>query len=122
MIEDFEQRIKAYWANTPAVVVVKEIKLRTELPKWEDCPKDHIYVGVSRRKSGDKVTTVKHKMEIVLELRGTIESFPEIDHRQLGIFPYYITMICVRCGEFSTQMNTGCICQDCTERDKKVKP
>ena len=119
MINNFEQKIKSYWAHTPAVVVVKEIKRRTELPKWEDCPKDHIYIGVSRRKNGDKVTVVKHKMEMILELKVTVEEFPAVDHRQLGVLPYYIKMICSRCGEFSTRMNVGCMCQDCTEEAKK---
>ena len=119
MINDFEKTVKSYWEGTPAFVVVKEIKRRTEIPKWEDCPKDHIYVGVSRRKNGDKVTVVKHKMEMIFELRCKVEALPARDHHNIGVVPYHKNMICVQCGEFSTRMNIGCICQDCTEEAKK---
>jgi len=121
MINDFEEKIKSYWAHTPAVVIVKEIKRRTELPRWEDCPKDHIYVGVSRRKNGDKVTVVKHKMEGVFELKCKVEQLSDGEMRNTMVVPYYISVICAQCGEFSTRMNIGCICQDCTERRKEVE-
>jgi len=119
MISDFEQKVKEYWKNTPAVVIVKEIKRRTELPKWEDCPKNHIYVGVSRGKNKDKVTVVKHQMDIVLALRCAVEELRPLEHTYLGIVPFYADMTCVQCGEFSTRINTGHICQDCNERGKK---
>lgn len=120
MIKEFEKKVKGYWKNTPAVVIVKEIKRRSELPKWEDCPKDHIYVGVSRRKYGDKVTIVKHKMEMILTTKKcTVEDLTAKEHYFLGVIPPFASMICVKCGEFSTRMNIGCICQDCTERSKE---
>jgi len=120
MINDFEQRIKSYWEGTPAVVVVKEIKRRTELPKWEDCPKDHIYVGVSRRKNGDRVTVVKHKIEGIFSLKCKAEKLDNVDMYSLGVVPTREKMICVQCGEFSTRMNTGCICNDCTDKNKVI--
>lgn len=119
MINDFEQRVKSYWNGTPAVVIVKEIKRRSELPKWEDCPKDHIYVGIQRGKCGDKVTVVKHKLEGVFGLNCKAEGLREMDMDSIGAKPSRNSMICVQCGEFSTRMNTGCICQDCAEEAKK---
>lgn len=121
MINDFEQKVKAYWEHTPAVVVVQEIKRRSEIPSWEDCPKDHIYVGISRGKRGDKITVVKHKLEGIFGLNCKAEGLREEDMRSIGVTPYYISMICVQCGEFGTRMNVGCICQDCTETNKKVQ-
>lgn len=120
MINDFEQRIKAYWDGTPAVVVVKEIKRRTELPKWEDCPKDHIYVGVSRRKNGDKITVVRHKIEMTCTAKKmTVEQLSDKDLYFTGVVPPFKKMICLECGEFSTRINIGHICQDCTDRGKQ---
>ncbi|HWQ42789.1 MAG TPA: hypothetical protein VN456_12240 [Desulfosporosinus sp.] len=119
MISDFEQRVKEYWAGTPAIVVVKEIKRRLELPKWEDCPKDHIYVGIQRGKRGDKVTMVKHKMEMVLTTKKcVVEDLTPKEHYFLGVVPPFASMICVQCGEFSTRINIGRICQDCTDLAK----
>jgi len=122
MISDFEQRVKEYWAHTPAIVIVKEIKRRTELPKWEDCPKDHIYVGVSRRKSGDKVTVVRHKIEMACTTKKMrLEELSDKDLYFTGVVPAFKEMICVQCGEFSTRINIGNICQSCADLNK-VKP
>lgn len=120
MIKDFEQRVKSCWAGTAAVVIVKEIKRRSELPKWEDCPKDHIYVGISRRKNGDKITVVRHKIEMACTARKIqVEELSDKDLYFTGVVPSYKGMICSRCGEFSTRINIGHICQDCTEKEKK---
>ena len=121
MISDIEQRVKSYWEGTPAVVVVKEIKRRTELPKWEDCPKDHIYVGIQRGKRGDKVTVVKHKLEGVFGLNCEAEKLNEKDMNSIGVKPTRNAMFCTQCGEFSTRINIGNICQDCTDKNKEGK-
>ena len=118
MISDIEQRVKSYWEGTPAFVVVKEIKRRTELPKWEDCPKDHIYVGIQRGKRGDKVTVVRHKLEGMFGLNCKVEKLTEMDMDSIGAKPTRSAMFCTQCGEFSTRMNKGCICQDCTDKNK----
>ncbi|MCO1599861.1 hypothetical protein [Desulfosporosinus nitroreducens] len=119
MISDIEQRIKDYWKGTPAIVIVKEIKRRTELPKWEDCPKDHIYVGVSRLKRGDKITVVRHKIEMSCTAKKTrTEDLSEKDMYFTGAVPPYKDMTCKQCGEFSTRINIGNICQDCTDKNK----
>lgn len=117
----FERNVKEYWHDTPAVVIVKEIKRRAELPSWENCPKDHIYVGISRIKSGDKITVVKHKIEILSKLKCAAEDLPPQDYRSIGVVPFHAEMICKQCGEFSTRMNTGCICNDCTQKNKGDK-
>ena len=118
MSEDFKQRVEGYWAHTPAVVIVKEIKRRTEIPKWEDCPKDHIYVGIQRGKHGDRVTVVKHKLEGVFGLNCKAEGLREEDMDSIGAKPSRNAMVCIQCGEFSTRMNIGCICQDCADLAK----
>jgi hypothetical protein len=117
--KEFELRVKAFWVDTPAVVVVKEINRRSDLPKWENCPKDHIYVGISRRKSGDKVTVVKHKLEGIFGLNCKAEELSEDDMHSIGLTPCYKSMICVQCGDFSTRMNIGSICDDCTSVERK---
>lgn len=122
MITDFEQRIKRYWKGTPAVVIVKEIKRRSELPKWEDCPKDHIYVGVLRRKSGDKITVVRHQIEMICTAKKIrAEDLNEKDMYFTGAIPAYKDMVCSKCGEFSTRIDVGHICRDCADKEKGSK-
>lgn len=119
MINDFEQRIKSHWKDTPAIVIVKEIKRRSELPKWEDCPKDHIYVGVSRRKKGDKITTVRHQIELIVEANGcAAEQLTDKEMYYTGTIPAYKDMTCSICGEFSTRIDIGHICRDCADKAK----
>lgn len=117
-MDKFEERIKSYWAHTPAIVVVKEIKRRSELPKWEDCPKDHIYVGVSRGTQKDKVTVVKHQIEGIFGLNCRAEKLNDGDLRSIGATPYYSNIFCSQCGEFSTRLDIGRVCNDCTEKNK----
>jgi hypothetical protein len=122
MITDFEQRIKGYWKGTPAVVIVKEIKRRSELPKWEDCPKDHIYVGVSRRKKGDKITVVRHQIEMICTCNDIkVEQLTEKDMYFTGAIPAYKDMVRSKCGEFSTRIDIGHICRDCADKEKVSK-
>lgn len=120
MISDIEQRIKGYWKGTPAVVVVKEIKRRTEFPKWENCPKDHIYVGISRLKRSDKITIVRHKIEMACTTTKGMraEDLSEKDMYFTGAVPPYKDMTCKQCGEFSTRINIGNVCQDCADKNK----
>ena len=120
MINDFEEKIKSYWAHTPAVVIVKEIKRRTELPKWEDCPKDYIYVGVQRGKNKDKVTVVQHGFEGIFGLNCKVEKLSEKDMFSIGARPLSKNLVCIKCGEFSTWVDSR-ICHDCTERGKRVE-
>jgi len=117
-----DERIKSYWTHTPAIVNVKIIKRRAELPKWEDCPKDHIYVGISRGNRKDKVTVVKHKIEGVFGLNCKAEELSEDDMKSIGVKPTRNSMICVQCGDFSTRMNIGGICNDCTDKRKEQTP
>jgi len=118
-IESLEQKVKSYWVHTPAVVIVKEIIRRSQLPKWEDCPKDHIFVGVSRRKSGDKVTVVKHQIEGIYGLNCKVERLIDDDMTTIGVKPTRTSMCCFKCGEFSTRINIDGSCQDCNAEAKK---
>lgn len=118
-IAAFEQRIKDYWKHTPAVVIVTEIKRRTELPKWEYCPKDHIYIGVSRRKNGDKITIVQKELEGVYNLTCKAEKLNNKDMCSMGLIPIKGVLMCRHLNEFCTRMSLGVQCNDC--KGKEVK-
>ena len=117
-IDKFGELVTTAWARTPAVVVVKQIKRRADLPTWENCEKDHLYVGIIRLKYIDKVVVVKHRMDIVSSMKGRIGKVSYEDAYMLGAIPSNSDMVCSRCGEFSTRMDIGEVCNDCT-KDKR---
>jgi len=96
------------------VVEVKEIKWKSQLPKWENCKKNHVHVGVIRRKKSDRLIVVRHKIMLEIECADgyTVEMLDSKTLFYTGIFPLG-DMICSKCGEFSTRINEGELCTDC---------
>lgn len=106
------ERIEKAWEATPAVVAVKEISRKSQLPSWEDCEKNAVYFGVIRRKRGDRVIIVKHKICHDLGLSMKAEELSEYELFKFGFVPTG-DQICEECKEFSTRINIGNICTDC---------
>lgn len=118
-IQQIEDKVKTYWHGLPAVITVKEIKRRSQLPKWQDCPKNHLYVGVIRRKRNDKVIVVKHRLEGIYDLNVITEMLSEKELEYLGLKPKGAN-ICRACGQFSTRIDVNGCCVDCNEAAKTV--
>lgn len=119
LLSEIENKIKEVWKGTPAVIEVKELKSCLDVPKWEDCQRDHLYVGIIRKNHGDTVVVVKHKFECIADLTCSIEKVSEKTLNSLPIFPEYSNMVCSKCGKFSTRIDIGGICAECSkEKDK----
>lgn len=114
-IQQIEDMIASYWEGLPAIIKVAEIKRRSQFPTWEKCPRDRLYVGIIRRKRGDRVVVVKHQMEMNVSVNGVAECLTDKDWYYAGVMPCHkeAKMICKKCGQFSTRINTGCLCTDC---------
>ena len=122
--EQFNAIIKG-WSHTPAKVICKVIQRDSQLPNWQLCPKDHVYIGVIERVKGDKVVCVKHRMSMELDLTCSFSDFTPEDLVQdmPGLFPEFQNpkQICSTCKEFSTRINYDGLCQDCNNAMKKAR-
>ncbi|MGV7000306.1 hypothetical protein ACWA2C_16595 [Priestia megaterium] len=108
------------WLGYPATVTCKVITRRSQFPKWEDCKKDHVYVGVIRRKRGDRVIIVRHSFETELSCKIPAEHL-KLKDLLLSIWPEQKNMNCSQCGEFATRMDSPGICMDCWRANKEKK-
>ncbi|HBV97741.1 MAG: hypothetical protein JL50_03135 [Peptococcaceae bacterium BICA1-7] len=123
-IQEFENKIKGFWDGLPAVISVKEITRRSQLPKWEDCPKDHLYVGIIRKKNNDRLIVVKHQMamEVNTAKGWRVERLGNKELLFAGLLPEFKSsgMVCSACGQFSTRINIGQVCTDCLNKKKRA--
>ena len=117
-MESFFQKVREAWNRYPAVVVAKEISSPEELPLWEQCGKNEIYVGVIREKRKPDVLVVRyHKMGAVLRCKVRVENLKDEELRKVGILPL-TRQTCTECGEFSTWIyrNGHGLCPECMEK------
>lgn len=105
------------WEHYPALVIGKVITRRSQLPSWEKCPKDHVYVGIVRRKRGDKLIMVRHQIENILDCRVPAEHLIPKD-LLWGVWPMRNNMHCTTCGEFATRIDSDGVCMDCFQKEK----
>lgn len=113
--------VKGGWDGLPATITCKVISRRSQFPKWEDCPKDHLYFGIIRRQRGDKVIVVKHRTESILDCRVPAEQLTRED-LVLAVRPTTKDNTCSKCGEFSTRIDgPEHVCLDCSEKTKLHK-
>ena len=111
-IEELFNFIDQGWVGMPATVVCKEIRRKDQLPHWTKCPKDHIYVGVIRRKKGDRVVMVRHGFSTDLDCNVPAEELT-IDDLLLAVWPGSRNLHCKYCGEFATSIDRDGSCSDC---------
>ena len=104
--------VKEGWRGMPANITCKVVTRRSQLPKWQDCPKDHVYVGVIRRNKGDRLIVVRHSFEADLSCTVPVE-YLWINDFLLAVWPEKRDMYCEKCGEFTTRKDDK-LCQDCS--------
>lgn len=133
MYEKQFNTIKEAWSYTPAVVTCKVITSLTEFPAWEDCPKDHLYIGVLEKGNYNReeedleevenggLYIVKYKLSGLFEFAEgfTFDQYTKdmLDDSVMSFAPR-ANQICVKCSEFTTRINLGELCNDCTEEAK----
>ncbi|MGE7305688.1 hypothetical protein ACQKJG_17860 [Priestia megaterium] len=114
-IDELFNFIQQGWIGMPATVVCKEIRRKDQFPHWEKCPKDHIYVGVIRRKKGDRVVMVRHGFSADLDCNVPAEEL-SIDDLLLTVWPGSRNLHCKYCGEFATSIDRDGSCSTCPTR------
>lgn len=113
-----EEKIKSAWTKYPnAVITVMEVVNKNQIPKWQDCKKNELYVAVMRKGNKDTVTIVRHRMAGEYDLNVPIEKLSDEELSFIGAYPYK-NHFCNECGEFSTRIDTGGICRDCADKCK----
>lgn len=111
-------RIENKWKDYPVKLKVLEIKDRSELPRWEDCKKDELYIGIKKNGNKDTVYVIRHQMEAVFNLKCSFDRLSDAELSFMGVYPSK-SQFCRICGEFSTRINKDGSCCDCLEKLEK---
>lgn len=113
-----EEKIRAAWSQYPnAVVKIMEVKNKTQVPKWQECRKNELFIAIMRKGSKDVVTVVRHKMAGEYELNVHIEQLTDEELNFIGAYPSS-NHYCKECGEFSTRIDINGKCRDCNDKNK----
>ena len=107
------------WKDQEEVeLTIGQITRKDQIPKWEDCPRNHFYFAVKRRKLGDLIIVVKHHTSIEFDCKTRAEKLAPKD-LLFTVWPEQKDMHCIACGEFSTRIDMDKKCVDCHSSKQK---
>lgn len=111
-------KIQNRWKDYPSKTKIMNIKDRSELPRWEDCKRDELWIGIKKNGKRDTVYVIRHQMEVVFNLKCHFEQLTDTELAFMGIYPGK-NQYCKICGEFSTRINNDGRCCDCSNRKEE---
>jgi hypothetical protein len=108
---------KSLWSSYENIsVYCQVIQERSELPRWEDCGKRELYIGVLQRSVGDIVYVIKHRFEAEYEFKCSVEDLDLVEDWFVMVGPF-ANHTCVSCGEQSSNINMYEMCLDCSKKN-----